>query len=249
MAVKLLVSGMPKTFKTYTLSKLPEALHIFYDDKAYPYKAFNVKLNTIRAMDDGANNRKHTVDKKYSLKRMIIAAIGAYKKKNGKLPKYITLDALNKMYRESADYIVNNTFNQKGNLDTQSGWGELAKNVDDFNKWIESFLVDEYNINVIYVMHSYMNNDTPEFLEYGSFKKNGGWLGLFNNSLYFSTSSDDDKLSSRTVHFRGEAIPARSTLPLEELPDSMPLNEFDINEYIQKLTDNANEVNEFSLEI
>lgn len=73
-----------------------------------------------------------------------------------------------------------------------------------------------------------------------SFAKRGGFLAEVDEAIFIEVKSN-----KRTLHFRSTKLPARSLQ--EELPDSTPVEEFNLQEHIELLAGNTDIVDEYAL--
>lgn len=72
------------------------------------------------------------------------------------------------------------------------------------------------------------------------FQKRGGFTAEVDESLFLEA-----KNNKRILHFRSLKFPARTLQ--EALPDSMPVDEFNLQSHLDMLVANQNTVDEFAL--
>ena len=218
MSVKLLVSGAAASGKTTLLSSLEDVLIIAIDGKKYPFKQAHRNIAAFDVMDDLTNN--------------INEAIVAYKDKKGEFPKTIAIDSVSRVFEITA-----NNCNRK--LTGFNVYSELNKEVAKFTAYIEDVLIAN-GLNVVIVSHTIYNQDTMkhDLVAQGSFAKLGGFLSIVDNAVFIET-----KANKRIVHNRSIKFPARTILA--DLKDSVPSDEYDIQEHIHKLEKVKDEVAEF----
>lgn len=73
-----------------------------------------------------------------------------------------------------------------------------------------------------------------------SFAKRGGFLAEVDEAIFLEA-----KTNKRIVHFRSAKLPARSLQP--DLEDSMPVEDFSLQQHINVIAGNASQVDEFQL--
>jgi hypothetical protein len=73
-----------------------------------------------------------------------------------------------------------------------------------------------------------------------SFAKRGGFLAEVDEALFIEVKSN-----KRVLHFRSPKLPARSLQ--EDLPDNMSVEEFNLQDHIEKLAGQANAVDAYQL--
>ncbi len=96
------------------------------------------------------------------------------------------------------------------------------------------------NLNVVLISHTIYDGDTGKYhlTGKGTFQKKGGFLSETDESIFIEV-----KGNKRTLHFRSGKFPARSLHP--DVPDSMPVEDFNLQQHIELLKANADSVNEF----
>ena len=73
-----------------------------------------------------------------------------------------------------------------------------------------------------------------------SFATRGGCLAEVDEAIFIEV-----KTNKRILHFRSSKLPARSLQ--EELPDSLPVEEFNLQQHIETLAGNTSAVDEYAL--
>lgn len=220
MSTKILVSGYEASGKSTLTSKIKNALVINFDKKEY---SFNVP---------------HTNFKNYEGIESVITFINdkikAYKEKFKEFPKFIVIDTVTQLYAAMTRYnsvkYTGFKIHEQNNIDTL-----------DLNNYIENVLIAN-GVSVVIVAHTMVDEKSDRHIipAQGQFAKAGSWLSIVNDSLFIEKSS-----GKLVVYFTSFKYPARTTL--KDLPDKVGINEFDINEYLNKLVNAKNEIEEYIL--
>ena len=111
----------------------------------------------------------------------------------------------------------------------------------DFNAYVEEVLIAN-GISVVIVAHTTVDPDSGRHIipASGQFSKAGSWLSVVNDAIFIEKAS-----GKLVVHFKGFKYPARTTL--KDMPDKVEIENFDINEYIDKLINSKTEADKFVL--
>lgn len=220
MAVKFLVSAFEKSGKTTITSQLRSPLAINLDQKEYGFKVPHVNIKEYLGMD--------------ALLETIAEKLQAYKEKFGKYPENLIFDTVTQMYSAM----------QKYNSDKYKGFDIHSKNNQEtmaFNQFIEQQLLPA-GINVIIVAHTLYDEATSRHIipATGAFAKAGSWTSVVNDSIFVEVKSN--KL---VVHLKGLKYPARTTLT--DLPDSIPVEEYSLQDHLDQLTAKSVEFEDYIL--
>ena len=220
MAVKFLVSAFEKSGKSTITSQLRNPLVINLDQKEYGFKVPHVNIKEYVGMD--------------ALLETIAEKLQAYKEKFGKYPENLIFDTVTQMYSAM----------QKYNSDKYKGFDVHSKNGQEtmaFNQFIEQQLLPA-GINVIIVAHTLYDEATSRHIipATGAFAKAGSWTSVVNDSIFVEVKSN--KL---VVHLKGLKYPARTTLT--DLPDSIPVEEYSLQDHLDQLTAKSVEFEDYIL--
>ena len=220
MAVKFLVSAFEKSGKSTITSQLRNPLVINLDQKEYGFKVPHVNIKEYVGMD--------------ALLETIAEKLQAYKEKFGKYPENLIFDTVTQMYSAM----------QKYNSDKYKGFDIHSKNNQEtmaFNQFIEQQLLPA-GINVIIVAHTLYDEATSRHIipATGAFAKAGSWTSVVNDSIFVEVKSN--KL---VVHLKGLKYPARTTLT--DLPDSIPVEEYSLQDHLDQLTAKSVEFEDYIL--
>ena len=119
-------------------------------------------------------------------------------------------------------------------------WSSLGKDILSINDFLES-LVEE-GINVVITVHVQYDAETSKYkaTSPGQFGKNGGWISVVDESVFIEV-----KGNKRILHYKTLKFPCRTLQ--EELPESINLDDFDINAHIRLLEEASTESEEWSI--
>lgn len=220
MSVKLLISAEANSGKTTLTKNLENSLVVSHDGKRYPFPVPHVMVPTFDSV-------KELLD-------LTVEKIEAYNSKFGAYPDTIVFDSVSKIF----DTIHANCNEKYKGFQIYS---ELDKEIVTFTSFIENSLVAS-NMNVVLISHALYDADTAKYnlVGKGSFAKRGGFLAEVDEAVFIEVKSN-----KRLLHFRSAKLPARSLQ--EDLPESMPIEEFNLQEHINLLAGNASAVDEFAL--
>lgn len=219
-AVKLLVAAFESSGKSTITSGIHDALVVNFDRKEYGFKVPHVNAGIFSGMTD--------------LISLLNTKVGAYQEKFGRLPATIVLDTVTQFYTAMTKY----------NGEKYNGFETHANNNKDtlaLNGYIEDTLIAN-GVNVIIVAHTVYDAETSRHVipASGQFAKAGSWLSVVNDSVFI-----EKKSGKLIVHQQSMKFPARSTLV--GIEPSIPVDQYDINEHIAKLTGSKVEALEFEL--
>ena len=162
---------------------------------------------------------------------VIYEKIAAYETKMGELPKTIVIDSISKMLLDIEGSCIARI--------SSFPYGEVNKEIKLLVDFIESDLAD--NFNVVIVSHTITDDSGTKLVNAGgSWGKKGGMLSETDQAIYL-----DVKGKKRTIHFRNNRLVSRTTIA--ELPDSIPLEEFNLQNHVDLLVGSQQDVGEWSL--
>ena len=217
--VKLLVSSLPNIGKTTLLQSLTDVLVVARDGKRYPFAQPHVNVPDFTSADQ--------------LIDLIVEKVSAYEDKMGELPKTIAIDSISKILLDIEGYVLEQVKSfPYGKVNT-----EIKKVVD----FIERDMAP--NFNVVLVSHALYNEDVSGYSLVnagGSYGKKGGILSEVDEAIFLEL-----KGKNRIVHFRNSKMVSRTTTA--SLPDSMPVEEFDLQKHIDLLTEKQSKAEKWSL--
>lgn len=220
MSVKLLIAGESNSGKTTLTKGLANSLVISHDGKRYPYKNPHASIASFSTTAE--------------LTSFVSEKIEAYNERFGSYPETVVFDSVSRIFDTLYD-----ACNQK-----YSGfaiYSNLDKEIKEFTNYIEDTLIAS-DINVVILSHAIYDSETSKYnlVGKGSFAKVGSFLSVVDQSIFLQTKND-----KRILHFRSTKFPARTLQ--EDDPDSMPADNFNLGEYVNKLKERTSAVNEFEL--
>lgn len=220
MSVKLLISAEANSGKTTLTKTLTEALVISHDGKKYPFAVPHVMIPTF----DTASQLIATINEK----------IIAYHDKFHKYPRTVVFDSVSKIM----DTMLDNCSTKFTGFKVYS---ELNSQIHELTEYIQNTLIAS-DMNVVVISHAIYDQDTTKYnlVGKGDFSKRGGFLSETDQALFLET-----KANKRIVHFRSTKFPARTLH--ESDPDSLPVEDFNLQDYITELAATQAEVDEFAL--
>ena len=217
--VKLLISGITNSGKTSLLQSLTNALIIARDGKKYPFPQAHVNVPDFNDVDQLIDL---TVDK-----------VAAYEGKHGAAPETLVVDSISKVLLDIEGYVLEQV--------KSFPYGKVNTQIKKFVDFVERDMADSFN--VVLVSHALYNEDTNGYNLVnagGSYGKKGGMLSEVDEAIFLEV-----KGKKRVVHYRNAKMAARTVVA--ELPDSVPLEEFNLQEHIELLQKKQNKAAEWSL--
>lgn len=217
--VKMLVSGITNSGKTSLLKSLDEVLIIARDGKKYPFPQAHVNVPDFNKIDE--------------LIDLVVEKVSAYEQKHGSMPKTIVVDSISKILLDIEGYVLEQV--------KSFPYGKVNTEIKKFVDFIERDMATTFN--VILVSHALYNEDTAGYNLVnagGSYGKKGGMLSEVDEAVFLEV-----KGKKRLIHYRNSKMAARTTMA--DLPDSVPLEEFDLQKHIELLQTKQSKAEEWSL--
>ena len=220
MSIKLLIAAESNSGKTTLTRDLKDALVISHDGKKFPFAIPHVMIDTFDTVD----NLIATINEK----------IVAYKERFKVYPKTIVFDSVSKIF----DTVLDNCNTKYTGFAIYTA---LDKEVHALTEYIQNTLIAS-DMNVILISHALYDADNSKYnlIGKGSFQKRGGFLAETDQAIFLET-----KNSKRIIHFRSTKFPARTLREAD--PDSVPVDEFNLQTYIETLAAEQSDVDEFAL--
>jgi hypothetical protein len=220
MSVKLLISGEANTGKTTLTRNLKNTLVVSHDGKRYSFPIPHVLVA-------GFSSVQELVD-------VVVAKIEAYNQKFGNYPETVVFDSVSKIF----DTVMANC-NEKYKGFTI--YSELNKEINAFTSFVENSLIAS-DMKVVLISHALYDAETGKYslVGKGDFAKRGGFLAEVDEALFIEVKSN-----KRILHLKSGKLPARTLQP--DLPDSMSVEEFNLQDHIEMLAQGADKVNDFTL--
>lgn len=214
-SAKILITGVANAGKTSLLKSLTNCLVFARDGKPFSLPLPHVNVEEYTSMDE--------------LLDLVQAKLDAYNEKLGSYPDTIVFDSVSRIFTDIEVY-CGKKFN---------GF-EVWKNVNsEITKFLEAITsLQENGFNVVLIAHCTWDADAKKYIETckGSFAKIGGFLSTVDYAINIDVVG-----SKRVVTHRGTNL---SRTLIEDLPDKQPANEFNLQEYLDKVKAIATEVSE-----
>ena len=217
--VKLLVSSLPATGKTTLLEGMENTLVIARDGKKFPFKMPHVNVPDFTSVDQFID--------------LVVEKVEAYEEKLGKPPETIVIDSISKILLDIEGYVL-----QQVKSFPYSKVNTEIKTLVDF---IEGDLAE--NFNIVLISHALYSEESTGYTLVnagGSYGKKGGMLSEVNEAIFLEL-----KGKKRTVHLRNPKLVARTLV--SDLPDSVPVEEFNLQKHIELLCKQQSDAAEWSL--
>lgn len=220
MSIKLLIAAESNSGKTTLTKTLKDSLVVSHDGKQYPYPVPHVLIDTFDTVE--------------ALIATINEKIVAYKDRFKAYPKTIVFDSVSKIF----DTILDNCNTKYTGFAIYSA---LDKEIHELTDYIQNTLIAS-DMNVVIISHALYDADTTKYnlIGKGNFSKRGGFLAEVDEAIFIETKS-----SKRILHFRSTKFPSRTLQ--EDLPDSIPVDEFNLQQHIETLSANQTAVDDFAL--
>jgi len=215
MSVKLLIAAESNSGKTTLTKSLTDSLIISHDGKRFP---FDIPHANIPLFDSTAE-----------LIELVNSKIVAYEAKFGSYPKTVVFDSVSKIFDTLMDVCNNKHTGFKI-------YTELNKEINTFTSYVQNTLIAS-DMNVVLISHAVYNGETARYnlIGKGDFAKRGGFIAEVDEAMFIEL-----KNSKRNLHFRSTKFPARTLH--EELPDVLPVEEFNLQQHIELLAEQADSV-------
>jgi hypothetical protein len=216
---KLLIGGITNSGKTSVLQTLEDVLVIARDGKQYPFPQAHVNVPDFTDIDQLIN--------------LVYEKVEAYEEKMGKQPKTIAIDSISKILLDIEGYVLEQV--------KSFPYGKVNTEIKKFVDFIERDMCPTFN--VVLVSHALFNEDTNGYNLVnagGSYGKKGGMLSEVDEAIFVEV-----KGKSRVVHYRNAKMAARTTIA--ELPDSISLDDFNLQTHLDLLQTRKNAAEKWSL--
>lgn len=217
--VKLLVSSLPAIGKTTLLQTLEDVLVVARDGKKYPFPQAHVNVPDFTSANQ--------------LIDLIVEKVDAYEAKVGKMPETIAIDSISKILLDIEGYVLEQV--------KAYPYGKVNTEIKQVVDFIERDMCP--NFNVVLVSHAIYNEDTVGYSLVnagGSYGKKGGILSEVDEAIFLEL-----KGKNRIIHFRNSKLAARTTVA--DLPDSEPLEDFNLQTHLEMLKEQQHEATKWSL--
>jgi hypothetical protein len=164
---------------------------------------------------------------------LVVEKVDAYERKMGEQPKTIAFDSISKIFLDIEAYVLEQV--------KSFPYGKVNTEIQKVVNFIERDVVP--NFNVVLVSHAMYNEDISGYQLVnagGSFGKKGGILSEVDESVFLELRG-----KTRNIHFRNSKMCSRTTVA--ELPEFVPVEEFNLQEHLELLRGKQGEAKEWSL--
>jgi len=218
--IKLLIVAPENSGKTRLISNIESGLVMSTDNKAFRGKVPHFRYNIYNGLDD--------------LIETISSKLEAYESKFGKLPETFVIDSVTHLQNIIIKY----------NNDKYTGfniWTNINRDVLAINSFIEEELIPA-GINVVMTAHVVYDTEAARWKidSPGNFGKTGSWLSIVDESVFIEV-----KGNKRILHFSTMKFPCRTLQA--DLPESINVDDFDINKHIKLLESSVQESEEWAI--
>lgn len=226
MAIKFGIFGLENSGKTTLACSIKEALLFNFDRKRItvdiPHANFS-KDRDVGAKEVDPRLRDCVFRGVDDLKIFVFSKVKAYETKYEKKPKYLIFDTVTQLF------IMIDVYNKL--MHGVGGYTRHVANNDVLFQINEMFegIIQKLGLSIIITGHTQIDEKTGKYFipSAGAFQKAGSWLSLVNDSIHVERAS--------VVYRKGiEGYAARTTLTDIE-QDPIPIQQYDINEHLDKL--------------
>lgn len=215
MSAKVLITGMPNTGKTTLLKNLNNALVFARDGKPFSLELAHVNVNEYTNMNDFLN--------------LVQDKLEVYKSKFKEYPETIVFDSVSRIFTD-----VETSCSKRYN--GYEVWANVNKEIQMFLEAIND--MQEGGFNIVLIAHAVWDENAKKYIETckGSFAKIGGFLSTVDYAINIDIVGN-----KRIITHRGTNL---SRTLLEGIPDKEEANNFNLQEYINKIAAKSNIVTE-----
>ena len=215
MPAKILITGMPNTGKNTLLKTLKNVLVISRDGKPFSLELPHVNVNEYTNMNN--------------FLALISDKLEAYNKKFGAYPETIAFDSVSRIFTD-VETSCSKRFNG------YEVWANVNKEIQTFLEAINS--MQENGFNIVLIAHAVWDENAKKYIETckGSFAKIGGFLSVTDYALNIDLVGN-----KHIITHRGSNL---SRTLLDDIPDKQNADDFNLQEYVNKIASKSNEVAE-----
>lgn len=221
MPTKLLLSGPPNGGKTSLLTSLnpKTTLVISRDGKAFGLPLHHKTVTEFSDADDLINQ--------------IGEAVVAFIDKTGENPETIVIDSISKVFLDIEARVLARV--------KSFPYGVVNTEIGKLVNFLENDIAP--NCNIVFVSHTQLDPDqgVHQLVNAGgSYGKKGGILSEVDQAIAIEI-----KGKKRVLWYRSYPMSARTTI--EDLPDSVPLEDYNLQDHLNTLSQVSDEVSGFAL--
>jgi hypothetical protein len=215
---KILVSGISNSGKTSLLKPLENVLIIANDGKTYPFEQPHVNVAEI-------NTAEEFID-------IVSDGMEKYKSKFEEYPSTIVIDSISKTWLDIEAHYLKTI--------ASFPYGPINKDISIVMSFLENELAKN-GFNIIFVSHAFKDELNMALVNAGGSwgSKKGGVLAHVNNAIYIEL-----KGKKRQVLLKDHKL-ARTLQELDN--DCLPVEEFNLQKYLDDLIRSEVKVDKWSL--
>lgn len=219
MAIKYMITGLSNAGKTTLLKDLKDVFVVSVDGKKYPFEQPHTNIDEFDTIG--------------AFIQLVSEKINLYEEKFSKLPDIVAIDTVSRILTTITD-------NCNKKFTGFNVWTESNKQIHEFVKFIDTLV--EADMSVVMVSHAIYDQDVKKYIEVaqGNFSKIGGFLSTVDYCSFIET-----KANKRIIHHRNPNMMSRTLL--EDVPDSQPVEEYNIQEYIGKIKKQSTKADKWEL--
>lgn len=238
MAERVLISGKANSGKTTLLKALPadDTFIIAVDEKPFPFEIPHSNVygfSDIESFINGEDIENEDGDLEHI--DGMFDKLQIYKEKYDKLPKYVGIDSVSRVFQIAYDNL-----NARFPNDNFKLYAALDREI----KILREFLIQlqDNGVDVIMVSHALYDEkeDSYKMVDKGSFSKSGGFLSIVDYAIFVEV-----KGKKRTIHHRNPSLASRTLI--EDIPDKEPVEDFNLHTYLEKLESSKKDVQQFTI--
>ena len=222
MAERILISGKSNSGKTTLTKNLPpdQTYVIAVDEKPYQFQIPHTNIYGFTNMESFVRGSNVEVEGVTMYQEGVYDKLSKFEEKFGHMPKYLVIDSVSRVFQIAYDNL-----NEKFPTDNFKLYAALDREI----KQLRQLLVElqDNGINVIIISHALYDEKTGTYsmVDSGKFSKSGGFLSIVDHAVFIEL-----KGKKRTIHHKNPSFASRSLL--EDLPDSQPIEEYDLQAHI-----------------
>lgn len=215
MSAKLLITGLANTGKTSLLKTLKNCLVFARDGKPFPLELPHVNVPDFDSINE--------------LLDLVSEKLDTYKEKMGDYPDTVVFDSVSRIF---TDIETSSSKKLKG----YDIWSNVNKEINMFVEAINE--LNNNGFNVVLIAHCTWDEKAGKYIETckGSFAKIGGFTSVVDYAVNI------DRVGKKfIVTHRGNNL---SRTLFNDMPDKQEANEFNLQDYLDKIKTKSNSVEE-----
>ena len=214
-SAKCLITGMPNSGKTTLLGTLKNVLVVSRDGKPFSLPLSHYNVPNYDSIDDFTD----LLDEK----------LEAYNDKFGMYPRTLAFDSVSRIMTDIETF----SYKKFKGFDV---WNNVNKEINKFLSTLA--LLQDQGMNLVLVAHVVWDENARKYIETskGSFGKIGGFLSTVDYAINVDLVGN-----KHIVTLKGTNL---SRTLISDVPDKLDASKFNLQEYLEKIGDQASEVEE-----